>query len=73
VIEERDIARRYAAHLGTTGRLRYRALLDAVATDLTTGRQPLLRIAERLHDAGIDPPPTPLRILDIALWMDAAR
>lgn len=52
---------------------RRRELLATIAADLAeaSNRQALNAISEDLEAAGLTPQPTPLRLLDIAVWMDA--
>lgn len=70
-IDERDIGRRYARHLGQRGRLPYPDLLVAVRHDLVNPPTAawLQAVSERLRHDGVHL--TALRILDVAVWMDA--
>lgn len=71
-IDERDIARRYGAALRGGGRLDYTTLVHAVAADLSdpTVAVALSEIRAMLADRGLVVVPSPLRTLDIAVWMD---
>ncbi|MEO2105431.1 MAG: DUF6308 family protein [Actinomycetota bacterium] len=73
VLDERDIGRRYGSAIDGRGRLPYPRLVHAVREDM---RQPAVRegleaIGRELR--GLLPVPSRLRILDIAVWMDARR
>jgi hypothetical protein len=73
VLDERDIGRRYGSALEGRGRLDYPRLVTAVREDLRRAdvAEALDRIRETL--SGLHPLPSRLRVLDIAVWMDARR
>lgn len=75
-IDDRAVSRRYARAAGTTGRLPFDALVAALRDDLRDPDNAAAldgtggRLAADLAPA---PVPTPLRLLDIAVWMAEGR
>lgn len=73
-IDERDVGRLLARQAGRGGRVGYRELLDELGQVLVDQRRAIEEVRALLAGAlGEHPHPTPLRTLDIAIWMDARR